>query len=119
MNLTVNNSCTVFCTVCMLVIVCCLVLQYVRSRYAMANWGAFIRGVLNYLIISPLWILKLFTLQEGGRAYIRVSICCSWNVNSFAIFVQLIPSPICQFVSLVSNPFYPSLPFESLGVFSI
>ena len=28
--------------------------------------GAFIRGVLNYSIISPLWILKLFTLQKKG-----------------------------------------------------
>ena len=74
MNLTVHNSCTVFCTVCMLVIACCLVLQYVcsRSRARVANWGAFIRGVLNYSIISPLWILKLFTLQKGG-AYFRVS----------------------------------------------
>ena len=77
MNLTVNNSCTVFCTVCMLVIACCLVLQYVRSRVRVpvANWGAFIRGVLNNSIISPLWILKLFTLQKGG-AYIRVSTVC-------------------------------------------
>ena len=31
--------------------------------------GAFIRGVLNYSIISPLWILKLFTLQKGGGVY--------------------------------------------------